>query len=117
MSTGVANEIRKFGAAAAGAYYTLNLNEAGLDTLFGRPVYTTDYAPDFTGTTGAANICVVGDFSNFVVANRAGMTVELVPHLFDVTNNRPTGQRGFYAVARHSYDSVNDLRFRLLQNT
>ena len=117
MSTGVANEIRKFGAAAAGAYYTLNLNEAGLDTLFGRPVYTTDYAPDFTGTTGAANICVVGDFSNFVVANRAGMTVELVPHLFDVTNNRPTGQRGFYAVARHGYDSVNDNGFRLLQNT
>ena len=117
MSTGVENEIRKFAASSDGAYYTVNLAEGGLGNLFGRPVYTTDYAPDFTATTGAANICVVGDFSNFVVAQRAGMTVELVPHLFDVTNNRPTGQRGFYAVARHGYDSVNDLGFRLLQNT
>lgn len=117
MSTGVENEIRKFAAAADAAYYTVNLAEGGIGNLFGRPVYTTDYAPDFTATTGAANICVVGDFSNFVVAQRAGMTVELVPHLFDVTNNRPTGQRGFYAVARHGYDSVNDNGFRLLQNT
>jgi HK97 family phage major capsid protein len=117
MSTGVENEIRKFAASSDGAYYTVNLAEGGLGNLFGRPVYTTDYAPDYTATTGAANICVVGDFSNFVVAQRAGMTVELVPHLFDVTNNRPTGQRGFYAVARHGYDSVNDLGFRLLQNT
>jgi HK97 family phage major capsid protein len=117
MSTGVENEIRKFAASSDGAYYTVNLAEGGLGNLFGRPVYTTDYAPDFTATTGAANICVVGDFSNFVVAQRAGMTVELVPHLFDVTNNRPTGQRGFYAVARHGYDSVNDNGFRLLQNT
>ena len=117
MSTGVENEIRKFAASSDGAYYTVNLAEGGIGNLFGRPVYTTDYAPDYTATTGAANICVVGDFSNFVVAQRAGMTVELVPHLFDVTNNRPTGQRGFYAVARHGYDSVNDNGFRLLQNT
>ena len=117
MSTAVENEIRKAASASDGAFYTVDLAAGGIGTLFGRPVYTTDYAPDFTATTGAANICVVGDFSNFVVANRAGMTVELVPHLFDVTNNRPTGQRGFYAVARHGYDSVNDLGFRLLQNT
>ena len=88
----------------------------GIGTLFGRPVYTTDYAPEFTGTTAAANILVVGDFSNFVVAQRAGMSVELIPHLFGATNSRPTNQRGFFATARHGFDSVNDLGFRLLQN-
>ena len=117
MSTSVENEIRSFSANDTGAYYTVNLTEGGIGNLFGRPVITTDYAPEFTGTTGAANILVVGDFSNFVIAQRAGMTVELVSHLFGTTNARPTGQRGWFAYARHGFDSVNDLGFRLLQNT
>lgn len=116
MHTDVENEIRTFSSDSSGAYYTVNIAQGGLGTLFGRPVVTTDYAPEFTGTTGAANILVVGDFSNFLIAQRAGMTVELVSHLFGTTNNRPTGQRGWFAYARHGFDSVNDLGFRLLQN-
>lgn len=115
MHTDVENEIRAFGNQADG-YYTVNLAAGGIGTLFGRPVRTSDYAPEFTGTTGAANILVVGDFSNFLVAQRAGMSIELVPHIFGA-NQRPTGARGWYAYARHGFDSVNDLGFRLLQNT
>ena len=116
MSTDVENEIRAFSANDTGAYYTVNLAEGGIGQLFGRPVRTTDYAPEFTGTTGAANILVVGDFSNFLVAQRAGMSIEFIPHLFGTTNGRPTGERGWFAHARHGFDSVNDLGFRLLQN-
>lgn len=116
MHTDVENEIRTFSSSNSGAYYTVNVTQGGVGTLFGRPVYTTDYAPQFTGTTGAANILVVGDFQNFVVAQRAGMSVELIPHLLGATNGRPTGQRGFFATARHGFDSVNDSGFRLLQN-
>ena len=115
MHTDVENEIRSFGVNND-SYYTVNLAAGGIGTLFGRPVRTTDYAPEFTGTTGAANILVVGDFSNFLVAQRAGMSIELVPHLFGTTNGRPTGQRGWFAYARHGFDSVNDRGFRLLQN-
>ena len=116
MSTDVENEIRTFSSTSSGAYYTVNLREGGTGTLFGRPVVLSDYAPSFTGTTGAANILAVGDFSNFLIAQRAGMTVEFIPQLFGTTNGRPTGQRGWYAYARHGFDSVNDLAFRLLQN-
>jgi HK97 family phage major capsid protein len=115
MNTDVENEIRTFAAGADSAYYTVDLTNGGIGTLFGRPIRTTDYAPEFSGTTGAANILVVGDFSNFLVAQRAGMSLELVPHLFGA-NQRPTGQRGWFASARHGFDSVNDLGFRLLQN-
>jgi HK97 family phage major capsid protein len=115
MSTDVENEIRSFGVNND-AYYTINLTQGGVGTLFGRPIALSDYAPQFTGTTGAANILVVGDFSNFVIAQRAGMTVEFIPQLFGTTNGRPTGQRGWYAYARHGFDSVNDEGFRLLQN-
>jgi len=115
MSTDVENEIRTFSSTNSGAYYTVNITQGGTPTLFGRPVVKSDYAPAFTGTTGAANILVVGDFSNFLIAQRAGMTVEFIPQLFGA-NGRPTGQRGWYAYARHGFDSVNDLGFRLLQN-
>lgn len=115
MSTDVENEIRTFSSTSSGAYYTVNLTQGGTGTLFGRPVVLSDYAPAFTGTTGAANILVVGDFSNFVIAQRAGMSVEFIPNLFGA-NGRPTGQRGWYAYARHGFDSVADNAFRLLQN-
>lgn len=117
MHTSVENEIRKFAATSSDAYYTVDLREGGVGRLMGRPIVVSDYAPAFTGTTGAANILVVGDFSNFVIAQRAGMTVELVPHLFGATNGRPLGSRGWFAYARHGFDSVNDSAFRLLQNT
>jgi predicted phage gp36 major capsid-like protein len=42
------------------------------------------------------------------------MNVELVPHLFATANNRPSGQRGFYAWWRVGADSVNDAAFRLM---
>jgi HK97 family phage major capsid protein len=116
MNVDVENEIRQLAAGADSAYYTVDLSAGGIGTLFGRPIRTTDYAPEFTGTTGAANILVVGDFSNFLVAQRAGMSLELVPHLFGASQ-RPTGQRGWFASARHGFDSVNDLAFRILQNT
>lgn len=117
MHTDVENEVASFSASGGqGSYFTSNLTADGVPQLRGKPVYTTDYAPEFTGTTGAANILVVGDFSNFVIAQRAGMSVELVPHLFGVTTGMPTGQRGWYAYTRHGYDSVNDNAFRLLQN-
>ena len=110
----VFNEIRNNGTSDG--LFTVDLTAGAVQRLLGRRVIETDYAPSFTGTTGAANLLVVGDFSNYVIAQRAGMNMELVPHVFDVTNNRPTGQRGFFTWARHGMDSVADNAFRLLQN-
>lgn len=98
-------------------FFTVDLTAGGVVQINGRPAYTTDYAPAFTGTTGTVNLAIVGDFSNYLVAQRAGMNVELIPHLFDVTDNRPIGQRGYYAWARVGADSVNDNAFVLLKNT
>ena len=116
MNVDVENEIRGFGSGSATSRFTVDQTRFGISLLNGRPVILSDYAPTFTGTTGASNILAVGDFSNFVIAQRAGMSVELIPHLFDVTNNRPTGSRGWFAWARVGSDSVNDNGFRLLQN-
>jgi HK97 family phage major capsid protein len=77
----------------------------------------TDYAPSFTGTTGAENFAVVGDFSRYVVVQRAGMSVELVPTIFDASTQRPTGERAWFATARHGLGVSDANGFRLLSNT
>jgi HK97 family phage major capsid protein len=114
----VDQHISQFGNALALSDYTVNLAADGTHVAVGRPVVVSDYAPAFTGTTGTANLAVVGDFGNgFLIVQRAGMTVELVNHLFDTSTGRPTGQRGWFAWARHGFDIVNANAFRLLSNS
>lgn len=59
-------------------------------------------------------LAVLGDFSNYVIYDRVGLSVELVPHLFHTTTNLPSGQRGFLAWFRTGADSVNDAAFAML---
>lgn len=114
MGAGTASDV----AALGDAYGTRTSDLTGsLTRLRERPVETSSYFTDFSGDTGAVNLIVVGDFRKYVIVERAGMTVELIPHLFGTTNNRPTGQRGWFAYARHGADSIDDTAFRLLQNT
>ena len=118
MSVITNNAFRQLGTANVYHAFTVNLPEGWTDALFRRGVYESPYMPDVTTSTSATiGLAVVGDFSNYLIARRGGMSVELVPQLFDVTNNRPTGQRGWFAYARIGGGSINDLGFRLLVNT
>ena len=86
--------------------------QADPPTLLGRPAHE---ASDMDNTIAAGkNLLVYGDFSNFVVTQRVGSSVELIPHLFGA-NRRPTGQRGLWMWARYGSDSINDAAFRMLQ--
>ena len=117
MSPTIEAKIRAFGNALALSDFTVNLLADGTSNLTGRPVVVSDYAPAFTGTTGAENFAIVGDFSRFLIVQRAGMTVELVNHLFDTSTGRPTGQRGWFAFSRHGFDQVDPNGFRLIANS
>lgn len=59
-------------------------------------------------------LMVLGDFRNYVIVDRVGLSVEFVPHIFGTAHNRPTGQRGWYCYWRVGADSVNDAAFRML---
>jgi HK97 family phage major capsid protein len=117
MSPTVEAQVRAFGNGLALSDFTINLLADGTSVLTGRPVVVSDYAPTFVGTTGTADYAVVGDFSNFVIVNRAGMSVELVPNLFDQATGRPSGSRGWFATARHGFDIVNSRGFVLISNS
>jgi HK97 family phage major capsid protein len=98
-----------------GGLYTTNLSTDGIGPLLGKRVLLSDHAPSFTGTTGASNLAILGDFQHFVIAQRVGMNVELIPNVVD-GSGVPTGQRAWLAWARVGSDSVADQAFRLLQN-
>ena len=101
-------------AGGAGLWTTL-----GNDTpaqLLGRPVGEAE-AMDATWNPAASAdnfVAIIGNFENYVIADRIGMSVEFIPHLFATGNNRPNGSRGWYAHYRVGADSVNDNAFRLL---
>lgn len=103
------NVIRQFDTAG-GAGLWVQLQQDTPPQLIGRAAYEAE-AMAGTVTTGSRNL-IYGDFSNYVITDRIGMTVEFIPHLVG-TNRRPTGQRGWYAYCRVGADSVNDGAFRM----
>ena len=111
------NKIRQLGTANNFHATTVQLSDSAAEVLMNKQWYETPYMTDLTSSGVHTNLAVVGDFSNYVIARRGGMSVELVPQLFDVTNNRPTGQRGWFAYARIGGGSANNQGFRLLNQT
>jgi HK97 family phage major capsid protein len=82
--------------------------------LLGKPAYEASGMPD-DATTGN-KFLLYGDFSRFVIVERVGMNIELIPHLFGA-NRRPTGERGYFAWWRNGSKVVDANGFRALLGT
>jgi HK97 family phage major capsid protein len=60
-------------------------------------------------------VAVYGNIRDaYSIIDRVGFRVELIPHLFSPSNNRPTGQRGLYAYWRVGAGVVNPNAARVL---
>jgi HK97 family phage major capsid protein len=116
MNVATEDNIRLFSTGGPGGTFSVDLQQPGIPKLFGKTVLRSDYAPKQPTGTTAGTFAVVGDFSQFVFVQRAGMTIEPVSHLFDTTTGRPTGQRGWLAVARNGFDVTSTAAFRGLAN-
>jgi HK97 family phage major capsid protein len=114
-SIDVMNEVRGFDTSGGLSNQTVNLTQPYSFNVLGRPYYENSGFPDFSGTTGAANILVVGDFKNYVIFDRVGSRVEFLPHLLG-SNRRPSGSRGLWFWWRVGGKTVNTNAFRLLLN-
>lgn len=114
MNTTVLNLIRQLGSDSYNTQ-TVRLDAPTIPALLGRPVYESTTVSGTVGT-GTNNNIVFGDFSNYVIADRLGLSVELIPNLFATGNNRPSGQRGWLAHWRVDGESVNDTAFILSTN-
>jgi HK97 family phage major capsid protein len=95
--------------ADAGAAGTIT--STAMPKLLGRPVWEST-AMAAALTTGS-KILVIGDWRYFVIVDRVGMDIEILPHLLGA-NRRPTGQRGLYAYWRNSSDVLSAAAFQVL---
>lgn len=68
-----------------------------------------------TGTTTGTDIVILGDWSGFVVADRIGAQVELVPHIFGSASRFPQGERGLYFYWRTGTCVLKPNAFRYLE--
>jgi HK97 family phage major capsid protein len=68
--------------------------------MLGYPVWETPSG--LSGTTAGLIQSALVNPSRFYIIERAGMTVETVPHMFDATTGYPTGNRGIYAWWRNT---------------
>jgi HK97 family phage major capsid protein len=86
-------KVRQF--ASNGVNIWEQLPGANPSQLLGYPAHEwSDYAA--TLTTSGSTILTLGDFSYFAIVDRAGASVEYIPHVFGGSNRFPTGQRGLY---------------------
>jgi HK97 family phage major capsid protein len=113
------NAMRQF--ATANNYHAFLTDLAGgqPSQLLGQPLFqSSDMDPfsaiDESETDGNNHILLYGDFRNYVIVDRIGLTLEYIPHLFNTGTNFPSGERGWYAYWRVGADSVNDAAFRVL---
>jgi HK97 family phage major capsid protein/HK97 family phage prohead protease len=111
----ILNKIRQFDTAG-GAQLWQRVGAGLPSELLGYPVHEASAMASVL-TTGT-KILLFGDFSNFLIVDRIGMTVELIPQVFDASNsNRPTGQRGIYAIWMNNSKILVQNAIRALQTS
>lgn len=112
------NAIRQFATANNYHAYLTDLGGGQPSMLLGYRLYewsAMDANSAINAAATAANhVLVLGDFSNYVIADRIGGSVEFIPHIFNTNANLPSFTRGWAYFWRVGADSVNDDGFALL---
>jgi HK97 family phage major capsid protein len=111
------NAIRQFDTNGGSALWE-HIGGGRPSALLGYPAYESSdmdgVLPNAAATADNFGI-LLGDFkAGYVIVDRVGLSVELVPHLFATANNRPSGQRGFYAHWRTGAEVVNANAIKVL---
>jgi HK97 family phage major capsid protein len=109
-SLSIINKMRRF--VGGGSTTEVPVVNESLDRLVGKPLHELSTMGSTT-TTGSKPL-IVGDFSQFLIVDRIGMSVELIPHLFG-ENGRPTGQRGLFGFWRNNTLILNPNGIRALK--
>jgi HK97 family phage major capsid protein len=80
--------------------------------LLGKSTY--EWSTLGTGTTTGTKLGIYGDFKSYLIADRIGGTVELIPHLLG-SNRRPLGARGLFYYWRTGAGVINPNALRYLE--
>ncbi len=104
--------IRRFDTSGGGSFWT-NIGMGRPNELLGQPVYECSTMTGVVST--GANILLAGNFKQFYIVDRVGMSIMYEPMVKSTGNGRPTGQAGWFAFWRVGADVVDADAFRVLQ--
>jgi len=88
------NKTRQFDTAGGSSFWT-NLGKGQPETLLGAPIYESTTM--FGGTQAVGSlIAIFGDFGQYIIADRVGVSMIYEPLIKDTATGRPTGQAGWF---------------------
>lgn len=105
-------KLRQFDTAGGSAFWA-NLGMATPPMLLGQPIYEASSMQSAVTTGGL--VLLAGNFQEYLIVDRIGMSVQYQPMIMGITNHRPTGQAGWFAYWRVGADVTDVAAFKLLQ--
>lgn len=112
--TSTYDHVRQLSTQSDGSDLWVRLGDGRPNQLIGYRAEEASEMPALEGAADGTRYMVFGDFRQFIIVDRVGMSVELVPHLFGPANRYPTGQRGIFAYWRNNSAVLADNAFRVL---
>lgn len=107
------NTIRQMDTYGGSSFWANLAGPLQPEQLIGLPIYASSTMTS-TVTTGS-NLLLAGDFSEYIIVDRVGMSVSYDPNVRGTSNGRHTGQGQFTAWWRTGADVGSVNAFRLLQ--
>lgn len=105
------NTIKQMSTGSNGSYFWTDFNAAVGSPLLGSPILQSSTFS--AATTSGTKLMVLGDFSQFLIYDRIGTTVEVIQNVVD-GSGLPTGQRGLVAHKRVGSNVTDQNAFRVL---
>jgi HK97 family phage major capsid protein len=113
MNVAYINKTRQFDTAGGASFWT-NLGKGQPETLLGAPILESS---TMFGSTQAVNslLAVFGDFSQYIIVDRVGVSLIYEPLVKDQATALPTGQGGWFMFWRTGADVATPNAFRVLK--
>ncbi|MDQ7910763.1 phage major capsid protein [Phytohabitans sp. ZYX-F-186] len=106
------SRVRQFDTSGGGSFWA-NLGMGRPRMLLDAPAYEASTMQSAVTTGGL--VLLAGNFAEYYIVDRIGMSVQYNPMLMGLTTGRPTGKAGWLALWRVGADVVDVDAFRLLQ--
>jgi HK97 family phage major capsid protein len=104
------NLVRQFDTSGGSAFWA-SMGMGVPSLLLGQPQYECSTMGSVVTTS--ANILLAGNFERYVIVDRIGFSMMYEP-MVKGSNQRPTGQAGWYGFWRVGADTVDPAAFRML---
>jgi HK97 family phage major capsid protein len=106
------NRVRQLDTAGGASFWT-NLGKGAPETLVGAPIYESS-SLDPALAVGTL-LMVFGDFGQFIIVDRVGVSLIYEPLVKDQASGRPSGQAGWFMFWRFSSQVATANAFRVMK--